>query len=88
MIKAQIRDGAVVGCDFRQIRWKNNGEVFEVSDFRKGRKQLVRDGYGSLEEAGKYGAGSLFVNEEDLIYQSDRPWRMESDQVTELCKDF
>jgi hypothetical protein len=63
-VKARIKDGAFVGCDFHVIQWKDNGEVFEVVDFTKERKKLTALGYGKKES---YGNGALYVKPEDLI---------------------
>jgi ssDNA-binding Zn-finger/Zn-ribbon topoisomerase 1 len=62
---ARVKDGAFIGCDMHVCKWKDNGEVFEVHESNGKRKQLIADGYGSKND---YGNGSIFVNEEDLIY--------------------
>jgi len=68
-MKARIRDGALVGCDFHYCTWKDKGEVFEVEDFEhETGKRLRADGYGNK---GDYGNGCLYVSEKDLIFVED-----------------
>ena len=62
--KARIRDGAIVGQDFSQHEWQDDGTVFDVADFNKERKKLTAPGYGLLRD---YGNGALYVKSVDLI---------------------
>jgi hypothetical protein len=64
MMKARIKDGAFVGCDFHVISWKDKGEVFDVANFNTERKKLTASGYGAKDN---YGNGALYAKEEDLI---------------------
>ena len=60
---ARIRDGAIVGCDMHQVRWVDNGEVFEVKPFTNDTRKLEAPYYGGKP----YGNGALYVKVGDLV---------------------
>ena len=60
---ARIRDGAIVGCDMHQVRWKDNGEVFEVKPFTNDTRRLEAPYYGGKP----YGNGALYVKVGDVV---------------------
>jgi len=60
---ARIRDGAIVGCDMHQVRWKDDGEVFEVKPFTNDTRRLEAPYYGGKP----YGNGALYVKIGDVV---------------------
>lgn len=66
--RARVRDGAFVGCDMHVVKWKDEGEVFEVSSLTKNKMVLTAPGYGGEP----YGNGPLYVKTEDLITEGGK----------------
>ena len=64
-MKAQIKHGAIIGCDMHQCRWENGGEIFDVKPFTNDTRRLEAPNYGGKP----YGNGCLYVKVEDLIME-------------------
>lgn len=62
-MQGRIRDGAFVGCDMHIVKWRDEGEVFEVQPFTENKVRLIASGFGGKP----YGNGPLYVNKGDLI---------------------
>lgn len=72
--RARIRQGALVGMDFRYWEWPDlphgiEDMIFEVEDSpTAGGYEMCRaDNFGFFTPIGNYGNGPLFVKCEDLI---------------------
>lgn len=63
--QARIKDGAIIGCDMHQVRWADNGEIFDVLPFTENTRKLVGPHYGGKP----YGNGAVYVKVEDLIFK-------------------
>jgi len=61
--QARIKGGAIIGCDMHAVRWRDDGEVFEVFPLIENKVRLMAPGYGGEP----YGNGPLYVRTEDLI---------------------